>query len=191
MNGWVDEWMNGRLLSSATHPPIQSSIHPLLALLPLLAIGCRLPWSAPAPANPVALLKAADAVLADMAFTNVAEWPGARLFDYMNGAAEGYFKHRFVTLASAETKLGKTDARVELFVLKAPTDATALFDEGNDGKGKPLAAGVAGTFWEGREMEALFHRGPFFCRLIIYGSSPEAHKLLAALAAAIDKCIGQ
>ena len=50
-----------------------------------LLTGCRLPWSAPLPASPIAILKSADAALADMAFTNVSEWPGARLFDYMDG----------------------------------------------------------------------------------------------------------
>jgi len=180
--------MNGQAASSATHPPIQSSIHPLLVLLPLVALGC-LPWTGKPPASPVTILKSADAALPDMAFANVADWPGARLFDYMNGAAEAYFKHAFVTLGSAETRLGKTDARVELFQFKSAANARALFDESNDGKGHPLGAGLAGTFWEGREMEALFHRGPYLCRLIIYGSSPEAHKLLTTLAAAIDKSL--
>jgi len=161
----------------------------LVAIFLLPLAGCRLPWAAKPPAYPAAILKSADAALPDMAFANVAEWPGARLFDYMNGAAEAYFKHSFITLGSAETRLGKTDARVELFQLKARRNATALFKESNDGKGRKLAAGLAGTYWEGREMEAIFHRGPFFCRLIIYGSSPEAHKLLATLAAAIDKSI--
>jgi len=163
----------------------------VLVLVVVLESGCRLPWSGKAPANPVAILKAADAALADMAFTNVAEWPGARLFDYMDGAAEAYFSRRFVTLASAEAKLGKTDARVELFMVKAPADAKALFDDHDDGKGKKLPVGLASSLWEAREMEAIFHRGPFFCRLIIYGSSPEAHKLLDSLAAAIDKSIGE
>ena len=163
----------------------------VVVLVVVLESGCRLPWSGKAPANPVAILKAADAALADMAFTNVAEWPGARLFDYMDGAAEAYFSRRFVTLASAEAKLGKTDARVELFMVKAPADAKALFDDHDDGKGKKLPVGLASSLWEAREMEAIFHRGPFFCRLIIYGSSPEAHKLLDSLAAAIDKSIGE
>ena len=163
----------------------------VLVVLLVVESGCRLPWSAKPPANPTTILKAANAALPDMAFTNVSEWPGARLFDYMDGAAEAYFKHSFVTLGSAETKLGKTDARAELFQFKAAANAQALFDESNDGKGKKLAAGLAGTFWEGREMEALFHRGPYFCRLIIYGSSSEAHKLLNTLAAAIDKSIGE
>ncbi len=155
------------------------------------ASGCRLPWSGEGAASPAAILRAADAALPEMAFTNVAEWPGARLFDYMDGAAEAYFRRRFRTLASAETKLGKTDARVELFQVKSPADAAALFDDQNDGKGKKLPVGVASALWEAREMEAIFHRGPFFCRLIIYGSSPEAHKLLDALAAALDKNMPQ
>ncbi|HUT32940.1 MAG TPA: hypothetical protein VNE39_05645 [Planctomycetota bacterium] len=165
----------------------------LLVLVVVLVVvvesGCKFPWSAPAPANPVAILKAADAALPGMALTNVAEWPGPRLFDYMDGAAETYFARRFVTLGSAETKLGKTDARVELFMVKAPADAKALFDDHDDGKGKKLGVGLASSLWEAREMEAIFHRGPYFCRLIIYGSSPEAHKLLGTLAAAIDKSI--
>ncbi len=157
--------------------------------LTIAAAGCKLPFWGKQPANPVAILKSADAALPDVAFANVADWPGPRLFDYMNGAAEGYYKHSFVTLGSAETKLGKTDARVELFQFKAAANAKALFDESNDGKGKTLGVGLASALWEAREMEAIFHRGPFFCRLIIYGASPEAHKLLTTLAAAIDKSL--
>lgn len=141
------------------------------------------------PANPAAVLRAADAALGDMTLENLAEYPGPRLFDYMNGAAETYYRHRFVTLASADTRLGKTDARVELFMHRSPDDAKAIFDEHDDGKGKKLPVGTASSFWEAREMEAIFHRGPFFCRLIIYGASPEAHKLLDALAKAIDSAI--
>jgi len=139
----------------------------------------------------VAILRAADAALPDMTLANVAEWPGPRLFDYMNGAAERYYAHRFVTLGSAETKLGKTDARVELFMVRSPADAKALFDDHDDGKGKKLPVGLASSLWVAREMEAIFHRGPYFCRIIIYGSGPEAHKLLNSLAAAIDKSIGE
>ena len=163
----------------------------VLVVVVVVESGCRLPWAGKRAADPVRILKSADAALADMAFTNVAEWPGARLFDYMDGAAEGYFKHSFVTLGSAEARLGKTDARAELFQFKAPANAKALFDESDDGKGKKLGVGLASALWEAREMEAIFHRGPFFCRLIIYGSSPEAHKLLNTLAAAIDKSIGR
>jgi len=154
-----------------------------------LLSGCKMPWPAKRAAGPAQVLKAADAALADMAFTNVAEWPGARLFDYMDGAAEAYFRRRFLTLASADTKLGRTDARIELFQVRSAADAATLFDDHNDGKGTKLPVGVASALWEAREMEAIFHRGPFFCRLIIYGASPEAHKLLAALAAAIDNSI--
>jgi len=163
---------------------------PLVAIFFALLTGCP-PWAAKPPANPAAVLRAADAALPDMAFTNVAEWPGARLFDYMDGAAEAYFRRRFVTLASADTKLGKTDARVELFQVRSPADARALFDDHDDGKGKKLSVGLASALWEAREMEAIFHRGPLFCRLIIYGASPEAHKLLDTLAGAIDKSIPQ
>ena len=153
--------------------------------------GCRLPSSGKPPAGPVAVLKAADAALPQMAFTNLAEWPGARLFDYMDGAAEAYFSRGFRVLGSAEAKLGKTDARIELFQVKSAADAKALFDDHNDGKGKKLAVGAASALWEAREMEAIFHRGPFFCRLILYGSNAEAHTLLDALAAAIDKNISE
>jgi hypothetical protein len=122
-----------------------------------------------------------------MAFTNVMSWPGARLYDYMDGAAETYFARNFRDLGTAETSWRKTDARIELYLLKTPADAKGLFDDQNDGKGKQLPAGAGSAAWDAKELEGIFHRGPYFCRVIIYGNSAAARQLLDALSAAIDQ----
>jgi len=124
-----------------------------------------------------------------MAFTKAMTWPGPRLYDYMDGASETYYAHHFRVLATAETRQGRTDARIELFQVASPADAQALFAEHDDGKGTKLPAGLASAAWSAKEFEGIFHRGPYFCRLIIYGNDAEARQLLDALAIAIDKSI--
>ena len=163
----------------------------ILVVLLLVAPGCRCPWSGKRPAGPAAVLGAADAAVADMALAKTATWPAARLYDYMDGAAEAYFARGFVVLATAETKWRTTEARIELFQVKSRADAKGLFDEFNDGKGRKLPAGIASAAWDARELEGIFYRGSFFCRLIIYGNDKEARDLLDALAAAIDKSMSE
>jgi len=124
-----------------------------------------------------------------MQFEKLASFSSGRLYDYMDGAAEGYFKHNFLVLGTADTKFRNTQAKAELFRLAAPADAKALFDELNDGKGKQLPAGLRSASWEAKEIEGIFYRGPYFCRLMIYGNDKEAHQLLDALAAAVDLSI--
>jgi len=161
----------------------------LLAILLLLA-GCRCPFGGARKAGaPAAILKAADARLAEMAFTKLTTHPGGRLYDYMNGAAEAYFARNFLTLGTADTRWRTTDAKLELFQVKAPADAKGLFDDHNDGKGKELPAGLGSAAWAAKELEGIFHRGPYFCRIIIYGNDKEAQQLLDRLAAAIDQSI--
>jgi hypothetical protein len=152
--------------------------------------GCHCPFLGGRRAtSPLAILKAADARLAEMSFTNLMEFPGARLFDYMNGAAETYYARGFVTLGTAETKWRATEARIELYQVKMPANAKGLFDDHNDGKGKELPAGLGSAWWEARELEGIFHRGSHFCRVIIYGNDKEAQQLLDTLSAAIDQSI--
>jgi hypothetical protein len=124
-----------------------------------------------------------------MTFINLASYAGARLFDYMDGAAETYFQHGFRTLGVADTKWRRTQAKVEVFQLATPADAKALFDERNDGKGRELPAGLASASWEAREIEGIFYRGSYVCQFMIYGNDKEAHQLLDTLAAALDQSI--
>lgn len=139
--------------------------------------------------SPEAILQAADARLDRMAFEKLIVFQGPQLFNYMDGAAEAYFSHGFLEMATADTRWRSTDAKVELYRLKDPASAAALFDNFNDGKGKELPAGLASAAWKAKELEGIFHRGPFFCRLIIYGADREAEVLLDTLSAAIDQAI--
>ena len=160
----------------------------VLAILPLLS-GCRCPWWGERAPAPLAVLKGADARLDEMSFTNLMTFPGPRLYDYMDGAAEAYYARGFRVLGTAETKWRKTDARIELYQVKTAADAKGLFDDHNDGKGKELPAGLGSAAWTAKELEGIFYRGTHFCRVIIYGNDKEAQQLLDSLAAAIDQNI--
>lgn len=162
-----------------------------LAIAASLAVlaGCA-PWSRPEPVKPVIILRRADARMrGEVAFNKRIPWTGPHLYDYMNGAAETYYARGFRELGTVEARWRGTDAMVELYQVKTPENATALFGEFNDGKGRKLPAGVASAAWSAKELEGIFHRGCYFCRLIIYGNDVEARQLLDKLATAIDASI--
>lgn len=161
-----------------------------LLLLPLLVVGCTCPFfGGRSGAPPKAILKAAEDRFAEAKFTKLLAWEGNRLYSYMNGAAEAYYARGFRKLATVDVAWKETEAKVELYRMDAAANAAALFSDFNDGKGKPLPAGLGSASWVARELEGIFHRGPYFCRLIIYGNDKEAHVLLRTLAAAIDQSI--
>ena len=161
------------------------------ALVVLLA-GCPRPRNGkPATPQPEAVLEAADARFTDARFTALVTFEGNKLYAYMDGAAETYYARGFLKLATVDVKWKETDAKVELYHVKTAANAAALLEEFDDGKGKKLAAGVRSAAWDAKELEGIFHRGPFFCRLIIYGGDKEAHQMLDALASAIDKAVAE
>ena len=80
---------------------------------------------------------------------------------------------------------------MELYLVDTEANAEGLFDDHNDGKGRPLPAGRGSAAWTSKELEGIFHRGRYFCRAIIYGNDKEALQLLDALALAIDQSIPQ
>ena len=147
------------------------------------------PTPTPLAGSPEAILKASYARLAGGQFTKLTTYVGNRLFAYMNGAAEAYFSRGFVKLATVDVKWKATEATVEFYQVKTAANAAALLDEFDDGQGKKLAAGVRSAAWAAKELEGIFHRGVYFCRIIVIGNDQEAHDLLAALATAIDKAI--
>ena len=155
----------------------------------MFAVGGCLPLGAQRAPSPLAALKAADARLPEVAFDKLMSFPGDRLFAYMNGAAETYYAKGFRDLGTCDAKWRGTDAKVELYLVDTPVHAKALFDEFNDGKGTELPAGLASASWIARELEGIFHRGPYLCRIIIYGNDGEARQLLHALSAAVDQSI--
>jgi hypothetical protein len=172
------------------YAPTLSRLNALTLLLLAALAGCLgVPRSSTGPSSPAGILKAANGRLAHMQFEKLASFSSGRLYDYMDGAAEGYFKHNFQTLGTSDTKFRNTQAKAEVFLLAAPEDAKALFNELNDGKGKQLPAGLASASWVAKEIEGIFYRGPYLCRLMIYGNDKEARQLLDALAAAIDLSI--
>jgi hypothetical protein len=149
-----------------------------------------LPWRG-APEAPLDVLEAAEARMSEATFSGRMSFEGAKLYSYMNGAAETYYAKGFEVLGTADAKWRNTEAKIELYRVNSAANAKALFDESDDGTGKPLAAGVASTSWSNHEIYGIFHRGPFFCRVIVYGNDAEARQLLQTLAQAIDQAIAR
>jgi hypothetical protein len=141
------------------------------------------------PAPPLDVLRAADRQLKQAFFARHVAYGREKLYAYMDGAAEAYYAKGFRELGVCDARWGSTDAKIELYRADGAANAKALFDEFNDGKGKTLPAGEGSAAWYARELEGIFHRGPYFCRLIIYGDDAEARRLLELLAAAIDQAI--
>jgi len=160
---------------------------PLAGVLLVLLCGC--PPRDRGPEAPHDILRQADRVLREIFFAKHVTFGRQQLFAYMNGAAEAYYAKGFRELGVCDARWKTTDAKIELYRASEPANAKALFDEFNDGKGKQLPAGQGSAAWHARELEGIFHRGPYFCRLIIYGDDVEAKQLLDTLAAAIDQAM--
>jgi hypothetical protein len=161
-----------------------------LVLLLVVSVGCQLAARPkPGATPPDAVLKASEGRFADGKFTKFSTHPGNRLYDYMDGAAEAYFARGFITLATVDVNWKETQAKVELYLVRSADDAAKLFDDFNDGKGRKLAAGLRSAAWDAKELEGIFHRGPYFARVITYGNDAEARSLLDTLATAIDQSV--
>lgn len=156
-----------------------------LCVLALVLCGCRTPPGAASAA--VAAATAAAEAAPTLRFGQVEEYPGERLYDFMDGAAVTYLEHHCRTLAAAAVFRGADQAKIELYELASPADAMALYAELTGSPGTPFAAGEAGCCWAGFEPEVLFRRGRFLVRLLGYARDREAAmELLAKVAAAID-----
>ncbi|MBL7224020.1 MAG: hypothetical protein ISS72_09210 [Candidatus Brocadiae bacterium] len=161
-----------------------------ILLAAVLFCGCKYPFGfGRKPMEPEAVLTSAQARLTHMECTKLHVWERTRLYSYMNGASEAYFARGFRRLATLDIKWKNTEAKVEFYRVDTEANATGLFDDFNDGQGKKLPAGVASAAWTARELEGIFHRGVYFCRLIVYGNDEEAQTLLHKAAAAIDASI--
>lgn len=144
----------------------------LLGALALTLCGCRaLPPPAP---GPLALLAAAAQATPALRFGPPEEYRGERLYDYMDGAAVTYLEHHFLALAAGDAFRGADQAKVELYELASPADATLLYTELTASPGTAFAAGEAGCTWAGFEPEALFRRGRYLVRLLGYAKDRDA-----------------
>ncbi len=159
----------------------------LLVAVAVVVCGC-MPRDDGLP-RPESILRQADRQLTEAFFNKHVTFGREQLFAYMNGAAETYYAKGFRELGVCDARWKTTDAKIELYRADGPANAAALFEEFNDGKGKLLPAGRGSAAWHARELEGIFYRGPFFCRLIIYGNDVEAKEFLPALATAIDQAI--
>jgi hypothetical protein len=167
-------------------------------LLVLLAAGGTLVsgWGCQTPAavrhrgddGAAAAIERTALVLPGLRFGAVEEYPGERIYDYMDGAAVPYVEHRVRHLAACDVYRGPSQARIELYEAAAAADATALYREFSAPPGRAeLGAGEAGCYWLGCGPEGIFHRQRFFARVLAYAKEPaEALELIRQLAGGLD-----
>lgn len=160
----------------------------VLCMALVLCAACRVVLPAPAEVSaPVAILHDLSGSLPGCRVDAVEEYPGERLYDYMNGAAVTYFERKFRTLATGDVFRGSAQAKIELYEMTAAGDAQQLYAEFASSGDAELSAGQAGCCWQGFEPEGIFHRGRFFVRVIAYAKDPAAGKqLLADVAKGVD-----
>ena len=152
-----------------------------------LALGACRTVPGPALTPPAAVLAATAAAAPGLRFGPVEEFPGERLYDYMDGAAVTYLEHHLRTLAACDVFRGADQAKIELYELASAADATRLYAGLTAAAGAPFAAGEAGCTWAGFEPEALFRRDRFLVRLLGYAKDRDAAaRLLAEIATALD-----
>ena len=123
--------------------------------------------------------------------SGIEEYPGDRLYDYMNGAAVTYFEYGFKTLGACEVDGGAVKAKVELYQMDSAENAQRVYAAFAGSPGKVLKAGLAGQYWHGFEPEGIFHRGRHFVRVLTYATgADQAVAFLGKVAAALDERLG-
>ena len=113
-------------------------------------------------------------------------FPGAALYQHINGGAELYHRNGFDRLAVQDYALGDHEVRVEIYRMNEAAGAAAVFSE--------MTAGLApqtlyGTSCVLDDYQVLFHRGPYCVSLTTYASGAEPAAAMAALAARIDAAL--
>lgn len=114
-------------------------------------------------------------------------FPGAALYQHINGGAELYHRNGFDRLGVQDYALGAHEVRVEIYRMNEAAGAAAVFSE--------MTAGLAlqtlyGTACALDDYQVLFYRGPYCVSLTTYESGAEPALAMAALAARIDAALG-
>ena len=122
-----------------------------------------------------------------LSLEGIQEYPGERLFDYMNGAATTFLDHGFQTMVSCDAIRGSTQAKIELYEMITLAAARAVYAELCAGEGDVLAAGEEGCFWAGFEPQGIFRRGRLVAQIYAYAEEAEQGKgMVLEVAALLD-----
>jgi len=152
-----------------------------------LCPACRVVSPGPVDSAPTAILKTVGDALIGCRVESVEEYPGERLYDYMNGAAVTYLERHFRTMAACDVFRASEQAKIELYEMASAQDAQELYTELAGSGEAGLGAGQAGCYWAGFEPEGIFHRSRFFVRVLAYAKDVNAgKKLIADVAKGLD-----
>jgi len=122
-------------------------------------------------------------------------YTGVELYDYIDGAAEIYFRHNFVSCLTQNYKLigvgESVPANLEIYNMGGEKNAESLFDELYGGEFKSLCIGAKSIQNENDEWEIAFYLDRYLCKLIAYQKSDFAKEKLLSLATATASRIGK
>ena len=113
-------------------------------------------------------------------------YTGVELYDYIDGAAEIYFRHNFVScLTQNYTFIGvgeSVPAKLEIYDMDDKENAESLFDKLYGGEFKSPGIGARSIQNENDEWEIAFCLDKYLCNLIAYQKGDFAREKLLALA---------
>ncbi|MFQ6043717.1 MAG: DUF6599 family protein [Candidatus Poribacteria bacterium] len=122
-------------------------------------------------------------------------YTGAELYDYMDGAAEIYFRHNFASCLTQNYKLigvgESVPANLEIYNMGSEKNAESLFDELYGGEFKSIGIGARSIQSENDEQEIAFCLDRYLCKLIAYQRSDFAREKLLSLATKTASRIGK
>jgi hypothetical protein len=113
-------------------------------------------------------------------------FPGAALYQHIDGGAELYHRNGFDRLAVQDYSMGDHEVRVEIYRMNEAAGAAAVFSEMTAGLAPQALYGTACLL---DDYQVLFYRGPCCVSLTTYTSGAEPAAAMAALAAKIDAAL--
>ena len=107
------------------------------------------------------------------------------LWEYIDGDAEKYVQAGFDSVRNAAYRhQGKVEASVDVYAMKTPAAATAIFDAESSQGSQPVSVGDGGKLYGA---SIVFRKGPYLVRIIAYQDGPEVQKALTDLALPLAK----
>ncbi|HEV2423338.1 MAG TPA: DUF6599 family protein [Terriglobia bacterium] len=111
-------------------------------------------------------------------------FPADRLYEYIDGDADRFVKAGAGQALTSDYRYrGKTDAVVDVFVMKDAAGSATVFESYSSGGSQSPQLGDAARLYPGT---LLFRRGRFFVRVVVYDEGPDAAGTLLSLGRAID-----
>ena len=116
------------------------------------------------------------------------QYTAANLFEYKDGAAEGYLSFGFVGMTGITCKSGENTIDIDISEMKDPDSAWGIFAANSDPKNPVAAIGMGGQV---EHQTASFARGAYYVEIVEVATDPEADSsaTMTAFAVGIERQI--